>query len=115
MSGELPKIEIQKVAHTPVRRNDISALKNLESITLEMAQIQELETVGTEKLSGSCGKLMCCLSYEADLYEVLKKKMPKIGSEFKDSKTRGKVVNINILEGKIIVEIGEGKKVEVKI
>ncbi|MGA2666466.1 MAG: regulatory iron-sulfur-containing complex subunit RicT [Patescibacteria group bacterium] len=88
-------------------------LNNLESITLEMAQVQALSTAGSAKLSGCCGKLMCCLSYEAQNYEDLKKKMPKIGSEYKSSQVIGKVVEHNILEGKVVVETPEGKKVEV--
>lgn len=50
-------------------------LNNLESITLEMAQVQELATAGSAKLSGCCGKLMCCLSFEAENYKELKKKI----------------------------------------
>lgn len=90
-------------------------LNNLESITLEMAQAQELSTAGSAKLSGSCGKLMCCLSYEADNYEELKKKMPKIGSEYKSPKVSGKIVGHSLLEGKITVETADGKKVEVTV
>jgi len=47
-------------------------LNNLESITLEMAEIQELATAGSAKLSGCCGKLMCCLAFEAKNYLALK-------------------------------------------
>lgn len=48
-------------------------LKNLESITLEMAEIQELATAGSAKLSGCCGKLMCCLAFEAQNYKDFRK------------------------------------------
>lgn len=40
-------------------------LNNMEVITLEMAQAQEIAAAGASKLSGSCGKLMCCLSFES--------------------------------------------------
>lgn len=90
-------------------------LNNLESITLEMAQIQELSTAGSAKLSGCCGKLMCCLSYEASNYEELKKKMPPIGSDYKSPNVSGRVIGHSILEGKIMVEGSDGKKVEVAI
>jgi cell fate regulator YaaT (PSP1 superfamily) len=90
-------------------------LNNLESITLEMAQAQELSTAGSSKLSGSCGKLMCCLSYEVSSYEELKKKMPPIGSLYKSPKVNGKVVGHSLLEGKISVEGSDGKKVEVSL
>jgi len=43
-------------------------LSSIETITLEMAQDQELATAGASKLSGCCGKLMCCLAYESQNY-----------------------------------------------
>jgi len=90
-------------------------LNNLESITLEMAQSQELAAAGSAKLSGCCGKLMCCLAFEADNYEELKKKMPKIGTDFQSPQGSGKVIDHNLLEGKVILETKEGKKIEVLI
>lgn len=90
-------------------------LNNLESITLEMAQVQELATAGSAKLSGCCGKLMCCLAFEAQNYKELKKKMPAIGSDFNSSLGSGRVVGHNILESKVIIETKAGKKVEVLV
>lgn len=89
-------------------------LNNLESITLEMAQVQELATAGSAKLSGCCGKLMCCLAFEAANYKELKKKMPKIGSLLSSPQGSGKVVGHNILEGKVIIE-NNGKRTEVLV
>lgn len=88
-------------------------LKNLESITLEMAEVQELATAGSSKLSGCCGKLMCCLAFEAQNYKEVKRRLPKIGSEFKSPQAVGKVIGHNILEGKVVIESAEGKKIEV--
>lgn len=85
-------------------------LANLESITLEMAQIQELATAGSGKLSGCCGKLMCCLAFEAETYEDLKKKMPKKGCRMITPQGTGKVIGHNVLEGKVTLETKEGKK-----
>lgn len=93
-------------------------LNNLESITLEMAEIQELSTAGSAKLSGCCGKLMCCLAFEAQNYralEDLKKRMPKIGSQFENDAGKGIVIGHNILEKKVILETKEGKRIEVLI
>ncbi|KKQ74495.1 MAG: Regulator of signaling phosphorelay (PSP1/tpl family) protein [Berkelbacteria bacterium GW2011_GWB1_38_5] len=88
-------------------------LNNLESVTLEMAQTQELSTSNTNKLFGCCGKLMCCLAFEAQNYQELKKKMPKIGSKYSSPKAEGIVSGYSILEGKIVVETKKGEKVEV--
>ena len=89
-------------------------LNNFESITLEMAQVQELATAGSAKLSGCCGKLMCCLAFEAQNYGKIKKKMPKIGTEYGSPQGSGKVIAHNVLEGKIVLE-NNGKKIEVLI
>jgi len=52
-------------------------LRNIESITLDMAKEQNLLT-SSAKISGICGKLMCCLAYEKDLYREKKRKADKI-------------------------------------
>ena len=88
-------------------------LNNLENITLEMAQVQELTAAGSNKLTGCCGKLMCCLNFELENYKKLKKKMPKINSFFSNSQCSGKVIGHNLLEGKVVIETKEGKKIEV--
>ncbi len=90
-------------------------LSNLESITLEMAEIQEVTNSKPSKITGCCGKLMCCLSYEADSYKKIKSKMPKLGTEIKTSQGEGKVIGHNVFEGKAIIETKEGKKLEVII
>ncbi len=90
-------------------------LKNLESVTLEMAQSQELSAAGSGKITGCCGKLMCCLSYEAENYKELKKKMPKMNSHFSTPQGEGKVIGYNLLGRKVILENKEGKKIEVVV
>jgi len=64
-------------------------LKNFESITLEMAELQELSTAGSAKLSGCCGKLMCCLSFEAQNYQPQpaqrRQKMPQIDRQLENA------------------------------
>jgi len=90
-------------------------LNNLESITLEMAEIQEVASSKPSKITGCCGKLMCCLSYEADSYKEIKSEMPKIGTQIQTPQGEGKVIGHNVFEGKVIIETEEGKKVEVLI
>ena len=57
-------------------------LNNIESVTLEMAEAQELTGAAVSKLSGCCGKLMCCLSFETENYPSCAK-APKIDKETK--------------------------------
>lgn len=89
-------------------------LNNLDNVTLDMAEVQEISTSKSSKLAGCCGKLMCCLSYEADLYKDEKNKMPKIGSKMKNGSVEGEVVGHNIFEGKVVLKMPDGKKVEVE-
>ncbi|MFC1647389.1 stage 0 sporulation family protein [Patescibacteria group bacterium] len=72
-------------------------LKDLESITMDMVRSQSLESKGSSKLSGCCGKLMCCLRYEVEEYKRLKKGLPKSGSIVKVKKGEGKVIGLDIL------------------
>lgn len=76
-------------------------LTNLESITMEMVRLQCLESKGSSKLSGCCGKLMCCLRYESDEYKQMRKNLPKIGSIVKVKKGEGRVTSLDILNQKI--------------
>lgn len=98
-------------------------LKDLQSITMDMVRCQCLESKGSAKLSGCCGKLMCCLRYEVDEYKQLKKSLPKIGSIIKTKKGEGQVISLDILNQKVkvlfndrsfeTVPVGDIKKVVV--
>jgi cell fate regulator YaaT (PSP1 superfamily) len=88
-----------------------SWLDKLESINMEMVRAQALESKGSSKLSGACGKLLCCLKYEVQAYRDLRRSLPHIGSFVlvKKTKTRGKVIGLDILNQrlKVILENGE--------
>jgi cell fate regulator YaaT (PSP1 superfamily) len=73
-------------------------LKNLESITSEMAELQQCSHRGSERISGICGRLMCCLAYEENGYEELRKKMPDIGTKVNVDGKRGTVVGHQVLK-----------------
>jgi len=89
-------------------------LKDFEPVTIRMAKDQNLPLNPT-KISGLCGRLMCCLSYENETYKDLIKCLPKIGQEIKTEKGKGKVVALNPIKNSVTVEIAEGKTIEVKI
>lgn len=89
-------------------------LQNLESITIDMAKVQNLAGRGSSKISGACGKLMCCLAYEADVYKELSKGLPEIGEKIKTKKGMGIVVDQNILKQTVLVELDKNQsKVEI--
>jgi len=82
-------------------------LTDLNSVTINMAKNQML-SLNPTKINGACGRLLCCLSYEDIVYSKLREKLPDIGEMYKDKNVSGKVVNLDILGGKIFVEDKEG-------
>ena len=64
--------------------------------------------INIPKLSGHCGKLMCCLKYEDDAYTDLKKNYPEIGKEVFVDKVRHKVGAINVISGTVRLDNDEG-------
>ena len=74
-----------------------------------MAKNQGL-SLNPGKISGLCGRLMCCLAYENDYYADAYKKMPKVGSEVGTPDGTGTVVNVNMLkmEAKVRIDKNEG-------
>lgn len=88
-------------------------LQNFEPVTIKMAKDQGLQ-INMSKLSGTCGKLMCCLKYEDEAYKENLKKLPKLGSmaEVKADRKKGKVVGVDILGLKIKLKFGETREDE---
>lgn len=88
-------------------------LPRLESISMDMVRVQSLESKGSSKLSGACGKLLCCLRYEVEAYQDLKDKLPPVGSKVKIKKgvagmnDEGVVVSLDVLNQKLKVKVGD--------
>jgi cell fate regulator YaaT (PSP1 superfamily) len=79
-------------------------LKDLASITSEMADLQQCAHRGSERLSGVCGRLKCCLAYEQKGYEELAKNMPAIGAKVNVDGKRGVVLRQHTLKQSVDVE-----------
>jgi hypothetical protein len=71
-----------------------------------MAKTQSLGLNPT-KISGTCGRLMCCLKYEQDAYEDLIKNSPKVDSFVDTPQGRGTIVEVNLLRQKVKVRLEE--------
>lgn len=86
-------------------------LGELNSITSEMAELQQCVHRGSERISGICGRLMCCLSFEEEGYKKLAEKMPPIDSIVKVENKRGKVIAQHILKQTVdvLLEGGNGE------
>ena len=79
-------------------------LKDFEHVTVKMAKNQGLSLSPT-KISGLCGRLMCCLAYENSAYEEILKKMPKVNSEITCPNGVGTVVYNDILRERVSVKV----------
>lgn len=86
-----------------------SCMPEIKKVSIKMAKNQGL-SLNPQKISGLCGRLMCCLSYENDYYSDACKKMPRIGSEVSAPDGRGVVVNVNMLKMLIRVRIEDKSK-----
>lgn len=86
-----------------------NCLPDLKKVTIKMAKNQNL-SLNPAKISGLCGRLMCCLAYENDYYAETGKKMPKIGAEVGTPDGNGTVVNMNMLKMEVRVKIEDKQK-----
>jgi len=91
-----------------------SFLKNLEPVTMKMAKNQKA-TLDPSKISGRCGRLMCCLRYEDKVYEDLKHVLPKKGSIVKTAKGAGEVINYDVLQQQVTIELENKNKIHVSV
>jgi len=89
-------------------------LKNFHAVSIKMAKEQNL-SLNPSKISGACGRLMCCLQYEYEVYKILKKDMPKIGKKIETPEGNGKVIRQNIIDRSITVLLEGGKEFEMKL
>lgn len=88
-------------------------LKELEPVTMRMAKNQKT-TMDPSKISGRCGRLMCCLKYEDEVYLNLKSKLPKKGARVQIAQGEGEVLDIDVLAQEAVVELASRDKVKVK-
>ena len=88
-------------------------LGDFQPVSIKMAKEQNL-SLNPTKISGVCGRLMCCLKYEEDHYEATRKRMPKVGKEVITPDGSGVVIDLNILKETVRVRIPKGDSTEQK-
>ena len=86
-----------------------SFLNEFDGISINRAKNQML-AINIPKLSGQCGKLMCCLKYEDDAYTDLKKGFPEIGTKVFIDKVQYEVTSINVISKVVKVDNEEDTK-----
>ena len=90
-----------------------SFLSNFHPVSIKMAKDQSL-SLSPSKISGICGRLLCCLQYEQETYEELNKISPKVGDLVKTpTGVIGEVQYINLLRQQVKVVIKQGEDVEI--
>ena len=81
-----------------------SYMGDFQPVTIKMAKEQGL-SLNPVKISGTCGRLMCCLKYEQESYEHLLAVTPKVGAVVDTKEGRGTVVEANLLTGILKVQL----------
>ena len=79
-------------------------LGEFQPVSIKMAKEQNL-SLNPVKISGSCGRLMCCLKYEQEAYEDLLRSTPKVGALVGTADGKGKVGEVNLLSGLLKVRL----------
>jgi len=82
-------------------------LSDFHPVSIKMAKVQGL-SLNPIKISGTCGRLMCCLKYEEFAYEDLVKKAPKVDAFVETPSGKGSIINVNLLRGNAKVRLEEG-------
>ncbi len=88
-------------------------LNDFESVSIKMAKEQGL-SLNPTKISGSCGRLMCCLKYEEDAYSYLASITPRVGSTVKTPDGVGTVTDVNLVTGNLFVKLHNSEAMPIK-
>jgi cell fate regulator YaaT (PSP1 superfamily) len=90
-----------------------SFLREFEPVSVKMAKEQSL-ALNPTKISGQCGRLLCCLGYEYETYCTLRKCLPKCGKRVQCGGVDGEVIKLNVLEGTVTVKTDDNQEVVIK-
>ena len=99
--------EVKKIGGNGVCGRELcccSFLSDFDSVTIKMAKEQNI-SLNPSKISGNCGRLMCCLKYENEVYEEKLAKLPEIGEVVKTPEGEGEVDSIETLKEIVRVKI----------
>ena len=103
--------EVRKIGGNGICGRELcccSFLENFDSVSIKMAKQQNI-ALNAAKISGNCGRLMCCLRYENEVYEEKLSRLPKIGATVKTEDGEGIVDSIETLKEKVRVKLKDGE------
>ncbi|MBI3872210.1 MAG: hypothetical protein HY304_03925 [candidate division Zixibacteria bacterium] len=89
-------------------------LKEFEPITTQMARDQSL-SLNPTKISGNCGRLLCCLRYESGYYREATRLYPNVGMSWETAEGTGTVEQIQILREQMVVRLSDGRGAKVPL
>jgi cell fate regulator YaaT (PSP1 superfamily) len=87
-------------------------LMRMPPVSMRMAKLQKT-TLDPSKISGRCGRLKCCLRYEFDTYQSFERELPAVGSKVVTSQGQGRVLALEVLAQKVVVEFEDRRRVVV--
>lgn len=83
-------------------------------VSIRMAKEQDL-SLNPQKISGICGRLMCCLRYEYDAYKDFKGRAPKVGAKIETPDGVGKVISLDVPKEMVTIQVEADKKISVPL
>lgn len=89
-------------------------LSDFQPVSIKMAKEQGL-SLNPTKISGSCGRLMCCLNYEQDAYEYLNSFTPNVGATVKTAEGLATVTDVNLITGNLFVKLIDSDTIPFKV
>lgn len=102
--------EVKKIGGNGICGRELcccSFLRDFETVSIKMAKEQNL-SLNPTKISGNCGRLMCCLKYEQEVYEEKAKHLPHVGAIVNTPDGKGEVDNVETLREAVRVKIKDG-------
>src|SRR5207302_3344491 len=87
-------------------------LSKMPPVSMRMAKVQKT-TLDPSKISGRCGRLKCCLRYEFDTYQALERELPAVGSRVVTHQGQGRVLALEVLARKVVVEFEDRRRIVV--
>ncbi|ERM91799.1 PSP1 domain-containing protein [Caldanaerobacter subterraneus] len=87
-------------------------LGEFEPVSIKMAKDQNL-SLNPAKISGLCGRLMCCLKYEQEMYEKLRAELPKVGSIIRVGDKEMKITEVDVIRRKLKVKMKNVEGIEI--
>jgi cell fate regulator YaaT (PSP1 superfamily) len=89
-------------------------LTDFTNVSIKMAKEQDLP-LNPQKISGLCGRLLCCLSYEEKQYCEMRQSLPRLDEILTIPQGTGKVISVNVVKESVTVELESGSNVEVPV